>query len=98
MCSSLLSVINVLKFDFADLTHNPSVFVVDEGAGVGADEDGFHVFKRTASEVEKDEKRLTKLVSQKLAGNAPPIKKATKVVNFWYVLSRSTSSSRLTGS
>ncbi|KAF9022056.1 hypothetical protein BDZ89DRAFT_1197720 [Hymenopellis radicata] len=70
-----------------DLTHNPSVFVVDEGARVGADEDGFHVFKRTTFQVENDEKRLTKMVSQKLAGNAPPPKKVTKVVNFWYVFS-----------
>lgn len=65
-----------------DLTQNPSVFVVEQDAAVGADEDGFHVFKRTTSEVEKDEKRLSKMLSRRSANMmAPPPKKA-KVVNF----------------
>lgn len=60
-----------------DLTHNPSVFVVDKDVGVGADEDGFHVFKRKHYEVEQDEKAARR---QAVSQN-PPVRKK-KVVHF----------------
>ncbi|KAK0483635.1 hypothetical protein IW261DRAFT_969550 [Armillaria novae-zelandiae] len=60
-----------------DLTHNPSVFVVDEDVGAGADEDGFHVFKRKHYEVEQDEKAARR---QAVSQN-PPVRKK-KVVHF----------------
>ncbi|KAK0210763.1 hypothetical protein DFS33DRAFT_1378745 [Desarmillaria ectypa] len=62
-----------------DLTHNPSVFVIDEGVGVGADEDGFHVFKRKHYEVEQDEKTAQR---QAVPSNQNlPVRKK-KVVHF----------------
>lgn len=66
-----------LTFHLLDLTHNPSVFVVDKDVGVGADEDGFHVFKRKHYEVEQDEKAARR---QAVSQN-PPVRKK-KVVHF----------------